>query len=287
MSNAPAIPSAPAADVLARALVADALASAFRAGNPDDGWSAEVLRAAWAAAAAPHSGVRKADLSLGELPPAPAAVGPLIDWLSLPEDTRQAARHAVFGFVVSKECPPFETEYIPSFDAATRAQHLADLGGFFVAFGLEPDRSIRIRRDHVSLHLGFVAFLLRKLAMLALGGTDEERDVHGALCRDALQSFLPDHLCWWLPTFARRLQLRAEGLITAGEPASGLSQLAGVALLLRSWIAVERISAGCEPARRLVEPNVSDDTYEDDACLSAQGEGSCTECSSGTPPMSP
>ena len=114
-----------------------------------------------------------------------------------------------FGHIVSTDCPPYEGEYGQAhiFD---KSQSLADLSGFFKAFGLEPDPDLKDRLDHISVELEFMHFVCLKEAHAL-------RKRHGRIkveiCRKAQRSFLEQHLGYWACTFASRLsELAQEGL---------------------------------------------------------------------------
>jgi len=281
--TAPACPLSEAAtDLSARSLVSAALAAAIRdpwacARNPIPPTSVDLLADAWHLLAATHANATRASLGLGESPPVEGDPSPLARWLGLSADVREHASMLVFGLVVSKDCPPYETEFYPSREAASRAQHMADVAGFYNAFGLEPDTRSPERADHASLIIGFVSFLLEKLSLIdslpVPHATDTE---HKSIAGAALAAFVRDHVAWWMPTFGRCLELRAERLATEVELPqirSALGDLAGVGRLLRAWVAAERISAGIEPARRIVGANPIVPEAEENSCPTV-----CTGC---------
>jgi TorA maturation chaperone TorD len=161
--------------------------------------------------------VRPAVLGLGELPPEQLTLEALLTELHKPIDVLRSEYDRVFGLLVPRECPPYETEYHPSSEAFSRAQQLADIAGFYRAFGIEPASAIPERPDHIALELEFMAFLLlKKRLALAMPEHGLEGADRAAVCEAAQRSFLRDHLAWWVPAFARGLRRKAgEGFYAA------------------------------------------------------------------------
>jgi putative dimethyl sulfoxide reductase chaperone len=116
----------------------------------------------------------------------------------------------VFGLVIPKECPPYETEYHPSSQAFQRAQQMADIAGFYHAFGIEPSGANLGRPDHITLEFEFMAFVLMKQRLANLDVADGEPSEQVLVCESAARSFVKDHLAWWVPAFATGL-LRKSG----------------------------------------------------------------------------
>ena len=128
----------------------------------------------------------------------------------------EAAYVGCFGHTISKECPPYETEYRQS-HIFQKSQTLADVVGFYKAFGLESAADIKDRLDHVSVELEFMQFLCLKEAYArAEGHADEQL----AICRDAQERFLDDHLGRWGLAFVGRLEIKAKH--SPYEPVAGL-----------------------------------------------------------------
>jgi TorA maturation chaperone TorD len=102
-------------------------------------------------------------------------------------------------------CPPHETAHLDGGPQAQllRTYRLADVAGFYRAFGVEPVPGSE-RADHVALELEFLHLLAVKEAV-ALGEPDAE---HVAVCREAARHFVDDHLGDFAPRLAARL---AEG----------------------------------------------------------------------------
>ncbi len=145
-------------------------------------------------------------------------------------------------------CAPTEMdqlEEIPQLEM-TRTFEMADVGGFYRAFGVEiADGGERV--DHIAAELEFMNLLAVKEA-IALGeeGVTEGPGEHAQICRDASRAFLRDHLTRWAPRLG-------EGLAVAGgDP---IFSLAG--RLLGAFIPfdAERIDASRAPIHKLDPAN--------------------------------
>jgi TorA maturation chaperone TorD len=148
-------------------------------------------------------------LGFGELPPRQLDLASLWTLGSLSMQALQAEYDRVFGLVLSRECPPYETEYDSSSEPFYRAQQLADIAGFYRAFGLQTAQAAPERPDHLALELEFMAFLLWKERM-ARTAADEQAAEKARVCAEAQRSFFRDHLAWWVPSFAAGLRRKAE-----------------------------------------------------------------------------
>lgn len=260
----------------ARAMIGAALAHVWRdplrrpaSAEPIAPADLAPLHDAWSLLTADHEELKLDELSLGELTPDRASIEPLIHWLSSTPADRIAAFDAVFGLVTSKDCPPHETDYCHWDDPTYRSSQMADVGGFYRAFGVEPGGERPERPDHVSIELEFIAFLYQKYAIALESGNED----HIAVCRDALQAFVRDHAAWWMPTFARCVQRRIERDQESHEPpeqAHLLTALDRVCDLFRAWIAIVRLDADLPATREIIAPNPP--TYrpeeEDESCSS-------------------
>jgi len=91
------------------------------------------------------------------------------------------------------QAAPYEGSYLP----ATRASlEMADIAGFLRAFGM----TVRSERpDHVVSELEFMALLCLKESLARGNGKETE----AAICRDAQEKFLRDHLGRWPEAFHR------------------------------------------------------------------------------------
>lgn len=250
--------------LLARQLIASLLADAFRDPRnrrPDSPCSdAELTSSAWTLLEESFPSLAQGDLGLGELPPEriePAALG---IWLEQDADTTERIYRTIFGFVVARDCPPYETEFCHWNDPTFRANQMADIAGFYQAFGLRPDDARPECVDHVSLQLDFVAELLRRIVYLKSHQDAEGTSEHLSVCSDALSAFLKDHLCWWAPTFAGCLERRIDELMRQGVIPGDLAAWRAcreIARILRAWIAYERVQAGIDPVRQIISPQVA------------------------------
>jgi TorA maturation chaperone TorD len=167
-----------------------------------------------AAAAADVLQVHFADqpiqLGFGELPVDELALDKTIKALGDDRDQQAAEFLRVFGLVTCRECPPYETEYHPNPDPFFRSQQMADIAGFYQAFGIEPGASLRERPDHITLELEFVAMLLARKRWALEQFADSAATDRVTICDDARMKFQQDHLCWWVPSFSLALRNQAE-----------------------------------------------------------------------------
>lgn len=147
-------------------------------------------------------------LGRGELPAAqldPAAV-----LRRLPEEGEEldAQYESCFGLLVSGSCPPYETEYVDSKFAFQRSNSLADVAGFYHAFGMSVSRQRPERPDHIVLELEYMALLLT-LERRSIEESVQPRVDRAAVCREAQARFLGEHLAWWTPAFGKLLNRQA------------------------------------------------------------------------------
>ena len=174
------------------------------------------------------------ELALGEQPLSCLDPFPVIARLPTSYAALNNLFEATFGLLDSSTCPPHESDYINEKFTFQRSHTLADVSGFYQAFGLEPSPQRRERHDHIVLELEFMAFLLG-LENRAAESSDPEGAGRASICRDAARRFLREHLAWWAPAFGRLL-----GRVNPG----GYYEAVGV--LLGSLIAAERTLCGVE-----------------------------------------
>ena len=194
-------------------------------------------------------------LGLGERPLVDLDPALVLARLPASAETFNAAYEQTFGLLVSGNCPPYETEYINSKFTFQRSQGLADIAGFYGAFGLEPSTSHPERHDHLALELEFMAFLLG-LELAAVEGDNADRIERSTICRDAQRKFLVEHVAWWVPTFARLLSLQDPG---------GFYD--AVSQFLAALVAAERALVGIPAPLGQVAPSTVERPEECAGCL--------------------
>jgi len=186
----------------------------------------------------------------------PDAAKPLLEELAatIPGDLAPLERSHLLLFpqIESQETPGYETAYRGN-EIFNHTAIMADIAGFYRAFGLEVGGAIRERPDHVTVELEFLAFVSFKEAISADNGEDEQADI----CADAERSFLTDHLGDWGPELGRRIGRHSD------------SEFFGVVgRLLDWWINYRLDDLGVEPdgnAGALI-PSVGDGGAEPFAC---------------------
>lgn len=175
-------------------------------------------------------------------------------WREMPDGTDMAMTEyvRVFGFAGSRECSPYETEYHPNEEVFFRSQQMADIAGFYRAFGLNVSPVRHERTDHIALELEFAAFLLMKKRLALQEATDAAAL---QVIQSARRSFLNDHLCWWAPSFTVALRRKAP---------TGF--YAAVADLLSALLPIERYRLGIAPPRLPLEAHADDMAASTSGC---------------------
>lgn len=95
---------------------------------------------------------------------------------------------------------PYESAYTVG-PGADRGPTLAEVGGFYAAFGFQTSAERPELPDHVSVECEFVAALLAKEVYAETQGWAEQAE----LTRAARRKFVAEHPGQWLPAFAERL----------------------------------------------------------------------------------
>lgn len=107
----------------------------------------------------------------------------------------------LFGHTISKEFPPYETEY-GHLHPFRQPQELADISGFYHAFGFGISSDAKERCDFIGVELEFMYLLALKEAHALARNMAAEINI----CRDGQKRFLEAHLGAWVPAFATLVQ---------------------------------------------------------------------------------
>jgi len=137
-----------------------------------------------------------------DIGPELAAFGDQLTNISKPE--LKSLHGHVFSHVVSADCPPCEAFYTAK-EIFQETTELADIAGFFKAFGLTLAENERV--DHISVELEFMHFLTYKEAY----AQTHHDPAKARFCRDTQRKFIRDHLGRWATHFARLLDQMADG----------------------------------------------------------------------------
>jgi DMSO reductase family type II enzyme chaperone len=202
------------ARLLARAAAYKLLATAF--GDPDATALGELSTAAWPAPIAGSPPLREAATALRAAAADPSAL----------------EEEHVGLFARDVRCSPYESAYGDGRRFGGKTVELADIAGFYEAFGLELSSTRPEMPDHIGVELTFMSVLCLKEAWALHEGLTEERAVTGATQR----AFLTDHLGRWAEAFARELAARASSPFYAAAAA-----------LLALWIRADLEALGVTP----------------------------------------
>jgi DMSO reductase family type II enzyme chaperone len=149
-------------------------------------------------------------------------------------DPSTLADEYVFLFDRQVRCPPYESAYGEAPQMAGKSAELADVAGFYAAFGLTPATARPDMEDHIAAELEFMSVLALKEAYARA----EELPDGLTVTRHAQTAFLAEHLGRWAEAFASRLQ--------ATTP---VPYYAAAAELLAVWIRTELEALGATPVR--------------------------------------
>jgi len=174
----------------------------------------------------------------------------ILDRLGLPDGLRdvpvppdleslQSEHRRTFGATGSLT---YETECgIPN--EFQQSQELADIAGFYRAFGLQVGGEVRERPDHIAVELDFMHVVALKEAYALDRGLTEQAEV----CLDAQRAFLRDHLARWIAPFAEAVS-RLEAVVPgAPGPESLYPRLARLA---QRFVLADAERLGIRPEER-------------------------------------
>ncbi len=234
--------------------------------KPMEPGSSDEIDLAWKALVESFQAV-EIQVAPGELDPTTVDPALLLEALTQSGPALTDGYDAVFGLLSSSICPVYESEYCPQQDATYRSQNIADVAGFYSAFGLNPSGDVRGRHDHIAMELEFMAWLIVKEAAARHIGT-EEGTLKAETCREAQQRFLTQHLTWWVPGFALLLNRHCEELAEKNGEQPALSFYSELARILAAFVSCERAVFGIPaPSRKLDAPS---ETIDESPC------GSCS-----------
>ncbi len=120
-------------------------------------------------------------------------------------------------FEQSSVCSPFETEY--EADPFAKGRQLADIAGFYNAFGMTISASRPTMTDFLGTELEFMSLLSRKEAYAIARGWNKRREV----TLDAERSFLRDHLGRWERAICGEISAHTEQDSGPAEDVYGLA----------------------------------------------------------------
>jgi len=161
------------------------------------------------------------------------------------ESELNAEYEGTFGLLVTSACTPYEMDYISEKFTFQRSHALADIAGFYRAFGFAVSSRHPERPDHVVLELEFMSLLigLQSRALTDALRPGRERE---SVCHQAQARFLGDHLAWWTPALARLLWRESPG-----------GYFAAVAEFLSAFIPAERGILEVDAPQMTAEPKPS------------------------------
>lgn len=194
------------------------------------------------------------------LPAHEASAAARLALLTLPDVEALSGRYwHLFGHTTRGPVCACETEYGPD-NGFHQPQQLADISGYYLAFGLRPRAAGEARSDHIACECEFMDFLSRKQARLL---DREDADPGGAetleVTGKAERSFLRDHLGRFGRAFAARV---------AAEDGDGYYGALGRLLLAFIDAECARVGVEAGPVDLIVRPEETDETPM--ACGSAQ-----------------
>ncbi|MHC4181949.1 MAG: TorD/DmsD family molecular chaperone [Planctomycetota bacterium] len=115
------------------------------------------------------------------------------------ESLAKGYRSTFGGATVAMDCPPYEM-YFSGSHIWQQTQDLADISGFYKAYGIEmSEDETSSRWDHISVELEFLHFLTYKLAYAIENHGEEEQES----CLEAKKKFLNAHIGRWIYAFSK------------------------------------------------------------------------------------
>jgi TorA maturation chaperone TorD len=196
-----------------------------------------------------------AELALGERPL--IELNPCDIFAKLPDTPAGLLKEYenTYGLLVSSACPPYEMEYVDGKFTFQRSHLLADVAGYYRAFGLDVSSQRPERPDHIANQLEFMAVLIGLQRQAANEPDTATRDERIDVCQQAQVTFLRDHLAWWAPAFSR--------LLARENPDSFYAAVGG---FLAALIAAERALLDVAATGKVVTPSTIEPPETCDGC---------------------
>lgn len=162
-----------------------------------------------------------------------------LDYSNWDVPSLQTQHRQVFGLTGSL-C--YESEYgLPH--EFRQSQELADIAGFYRAFGFKSGGRFHERPDHLAVELEFMYVLCLKEAYALSTCRLEEAQI----CVDAQRNFLNDHLATWIGLFAQALD---KSNFVAPHQAVQISPYMVLGQLTHTFVMVHASSLGISPPVR-------------------------------------
>ena len=117
----------------------------------------------------------------------------------------ESAYARLFEASVQTPCPPYESQY-GSINTFGMSRQLADVAGFYQAFGLKLSNTNKEMPDHISAEMEFMHILTLKEAHATMEGWTDKISI----TRDAQKKFLLDHLGRWASAICMSIQKSAD-----------------------------------------------------------------------------
>ncbi len=111
----------------------------------------------------------------------------------------------IFSLSVSGGIPPYETEYGHR-DIFQKTQKLADIAGFYKAFGMEVSSDAHERIDFIGAELELMYWLSLKEKL----AEEKDQPEKAQICRDAAGKFMKDHLGRWALFFGEQIAKKTD-----------------------------------------------------------------------------
>jgi TorA maturation chaperone TorD len=153
---------------------------------------------------------------------------------------------------LKSKCPPYEAEYYRSAASVFSSEEMADIAGFYRAFGMGFSGD---RPDHIAAELEFMHLATMKEAEAAFKGDTEKAE----LCIYAEKKFLNDHLGRWVDVFS-------EALLSEGS-----SFYYSISMCLKQWISMECQYFNISP-QRVIDFKIKNIEEENQICMGGSHE---------------